>query len=281
MLRVNTLLLSPDQFVTQMKQEGIQCTAIPFLDYAFVVQDADRRTLTDLESYKKGEFYIQSLASQLVVKALDPQPGETILDMCAAPGSKTTQIAMRMQKKGVLMANDNNRKRLYRLQANAEQQHMDDFIETKNYPGQKYPDHYPEYFDRILIDAPCSSESRFDPRYPKSINFWSRHKVKAMAKKQRRLLDGALKCLKPDGFAVYSTCTLAPEENEQVLTAVLKKHPEVELVDLDWREVPQLSILKEWKEKPINPQVQKAVRLMPDEITEPFFIALLHKKNVK
>ncbi len=278
-VRVNTLVTSVEEVKNLFSSEGIEFSSLPLLPNSLMIKNADRRQVTDLEMYKEGHLYIQSIASQLAVAALDPQPGEKILDLCSAPGSKTTQIAIHMNKEGELLANDNNKSRVFRLLANLKHQHCDDFVEVKNYSGQNYPKFYPEYFDRILVDAPCSSESRFNTRYPKSINFWSRHKVKAMAKTQKRLLAAGIECLKPGGIIVYSTCTLAPEENELVLKKILKKYPEVEIQDLAWG-VDQLSVCREWKEKEVPDSIQYAVRLAPNETTEAFFICRIKKTNI-
>ena len=276
-IRTNTLLITPKELKSKLKKPGINLKSIPLLESSFIAA-ADRRTLTGLDEYKQGLFYIQSIASQLVVKALDPRPGEKILDLCAAPGSKTTQIGILMDRNGELLANDNNKKRLFRLKANLEHQKLDDFVKIKNYSGQNYPKFYPEYFDRVLVDAPCSSEARFDLRYPRSINYWSRHKVKAFAKLGKRLLNSAIKCTKPGGIIVYGTCTMSPEENELVIDSILKKNPELKLEKLLWK-INKLPILKAWNEKEINPELQKALRLYPDEVLESFFICKMQKKK--
>ncbi|MDP2690868.1 MAG: RsmB/NOP family class I SAM-dependent RNA methyltransferase [Candidatus Gracilibacteria bacterium] len=275
-VRINTLLVSVKKFQQRLKQLKIESQPILLLPEALLVTNTDRKLLTDLEEYRNGWFYIQSIASQLAVKALDPQPGEKILDLCAAPGSKTTQIAIAMKRQGELMANDNNRTRLFRLISNLKHQKVDDFVEVKNYPGQNYPKFYPSTFDRILLDAPCSSESRFDPRYPKSIHFWSRHKVKGMAKTQKRLLAAAIQCLKQGGILVYSTCTFSPEENEMVIDSVLKKHQEMEIETMTWSPN-TLPILQEWQGKRLHSGLKKAIRVFPDDQVEGFFICRLKR----
>lgn len=275
-VRVNTLVTNLKKVQELLQKEGISYSPAPLLPNSLVITDADRRKVTDLEIYQEGHLYIQSIASQLAVAALNPQPGEKILDLCSAPGSKTTQIALCMKKEGELMANDNNKKRIYRLLANLKHQHCEDFVEVKNYAGQNYPKFYPESFDRILVDAPCSSEARFNTQNPKSVNFWSRHKVRSMAKTQKRLLTAGVECLKPGGTLVYSTCTLAPEENELVLQKILQEYPQIKVVDLDWS-IPQLPVLKNWNDKELPDSLQSAVRLAPNESTEAFFICKLQK----
>ncbi len=275
-IRVNTTLTTLQDVQKTLKAEGMESKKLPELDKTLHITEGTRKQLTATEIYKQGHFYIQSFASQFIVYLMDPQPGETILDLCAAPGSKTTQIAVAMNAEGELMANDNNRQRMFRLIANLKHQHLDEFVEVKNYAGQNYDKFYPEHFDRILVDAPCSSESRFQRRYPKSINFWSRHKVKACAKLQRRLLTAAIRSAKPGAVIMYSTCTFAPEENELVLHRVMKKNPNIKILPIETK-YERLPIVKEWNGEEIHPDVQNALRLKPSELCEGFFMAKLQK----
>jgi len=253
-LRINTLMIEPKKIKAELLREGIETKQIHELPDALWVPNADRKRLTDLPAYLQGQIYLQSVASQLVVKALDPQPGEKILDLCAAPGSKTTQIGILMKKRGELIANEPNKGRFFKLRANLKHQHLEDFVQTKSYPGQNYPRYYPEYFDKVLVDAPCSSEARFDRDGAKTIAYWSNHKIKAFARLQKKLLSAAILCCRQGGTIVYSTCTFAPEENQLLIDAVIKKHPEISM--------------------PID-----AVQLKPDVLREGFFIAVLLKKN--
>lgn len=278
-VRVNGLLISSEELLRQLKSSGIETSVIPELPNACLVKNADRKTLTSLEAYEQGGFYIQSIASQLVVQVLDPQPGEKILDLCAAPGSKTTQIAIAMKKKGELIANEPNKDRFFRLLANLKQQRLDDFVICKKYLGERYGKYYREYFDRVLVDAPCSSEARFDRQDEKSIRYWSRHKIKALSRLQKKLLLSAVNCVKKGGTIVYSTCTFAPEENELLLNNILKKHPEVSLLAISYQGK-KLPIIRSWKEKEVSDELQSALRIFPDEVHEGFFIALLQKNAV-
>lgn len=278
-IRVNTLLTSSKELLGKLEREGIETSVIPGLPNAYRVKNVDRKTLTSLEGYQQGHFYIQSIASQLAVQVLDPQPGEKILDLCAAPGSKTTQIAIAMKKKGELMANEPNKDRFFRLLANVQQQHLEDFVVCKKYLGERYGRYYQEYFDRVLVDAPCSSEARFDRHDEKSIRYWSRHKIRALSRLQKKLLLSAINCVKKGGSIVYSTCTFAPEENEMLLNNILKKHPELSLQAISYQGK-KLPIMKSWKGKEVSAVLQSALRIFPDEIHEGFFIALLQKNAV-
>lgn len=273
-IRVNTMLTTSRGLLSQLKKANIPSSPIDELSDAFRLE-ADRKTLTELPSYEEGLFYIQSVASQMAVKALNPQPGEKILDLCAAPGSKTTQIAIRMNCQGELLANEPHRDRFFKLLSNLKHQKVDHFVTPKKYPGQNYPAFYSEHFDRILVDAPCSSESRFIEGDPKTYQYWSAPKVKSLAKLQKKLLTSAIHCLKVGGVIVYSTCSFSPEENEMVLHDLLKRYPQIQLEDTGWRE--GLPILREWNGRTLNPELIKAVRLYPDQDRESFFVAVLKK----
>ncbi|MGE3341388.1 MAG: RsmB/NOP family class I SAM-dependent RNA methyltransferase [Candidatus Altimarinota bacterium] len=266
-IRVQHLLTEDAPLLAELKKEGIEAQAIPSVPHAYQILHADRKTLTSLEAYEQGLFYIQSAASQVPVQVLDPQPGEKVLDLCAAPGSKTTQIAIHMKGRGELMANEPNKDRFFKLLANLQHQKVDAFVTAKKHPGQNYPAFYPEYFDRVLVDVPCSSESRFIEGDQKTSRYWSQPKVKSLSKLQRALLSAAIQCAKPGGTIVYSTCSLSFEENEQVLQKLLKKYPEVHLEQIQG----------DLKTLPVDPSVSGAIRLMPDEVFESFFVASLKK----
>lgn len=277
-IRVNTLVTTPKKMRTELEREGIMVEEIPELRESFRILNADRKRITDLTAYLDGRIYLQSVASQLVVKALDPEPGEKILDLCAAPGSKTSQIAILMKSEGELVANEPKRERFFRLTANLRQQKLDQFVITKQYQGERYGDHYPEHFDKVLVDAPCSSETRFVPEDIKTTRYWSRHKVKAFARLQRKLMESAIHSTKPGGLIAYSTCTFSPEENELIIDRVLRKHPDITLQTIPLK-TKSLPITMEWNGKKLDGSLRKALRLFPDELHEGFFIALLRKRK--
>jgi NOL1/NOP2/sun family putative RNA methylase len=165
----------------------------------------------------RGEYYVQEESASLPVEILDPQPGEKVLDMCAAPGGKTTQAAAMMENSGLLVSNDDNRKRLQSLHANIYRTGSSGARVT-NYDGRQIPKD--TKFDRILVDAPCSGEGNNARR---SFESASRSDLKSLPEIQQKLLENAEKLLKKSGEVVYSTCTFAPEENEAVVEKILKK----------------------------------------------------------
>jgi 16S rRNA C967 or C1407 C5-methylase (RsmB/RsmF family) len=154
----------------------------------------------------------------------------------------------------------------------------DDFLKIRLEDGGKLCHEYPEYFDRILLDAPCSAEARFQIDDIRTMGYWNEHKVKEMAQKQRRLLLGAWHALKVGGTLVYSTCTFAPEENELQISKFLKKiESGVRVEPVELSSLKKLPILTSWKEKPLNSQVTKCLRIHPTDEIEGFFIAKFTK----
>ena len=220
-LRVNTLKTTVDQLTHLFDQQKILYEPSTISPISFIIK-SDKRMLLDLDAYINGLFYIQSLSSMLPVLALEPQPNEKILDIAAAPGSKTTQIAALMNNTGKIIANDNSRIRGYKLQANLKTQGVTNTSVIIS-AGQTLWQQYPEYFDRSLVDAPCSMEGTFVTSKPKTYEYWSVKAIKELVQRQKWLLRSAVSATKPGGTIVYSTCTLEPEENEKIIEWILKK----------------------------------------------------------
>jgi len=194
-----------------------------------------------------------------------------------APGSKTTQIACLMQNKGEIVANDISRTRLFKLRANLKQQKITN-VHITNLAGERMWRKYPEYFDKVLVDAPCSMEGRFTTTDPDSYKDWSLKKVKELSHRQQYLLRSALTATKVGGVVVYSTCTLSPEENEGVIDWLLEK--EGDSIEVEKIEIPHLKLspgIKKWGKHDYNPEVAKTARIYPDEDLEGFFIAKIRK----
>ncbi len=200
-------------------------------------------------------------------------------DCPAAPGSKTTQMACPMKGVGRIVANDNNRVRFFILKANVEGQGVPN-VELSLQYGEAFGRKQPQRFDRVLLDAPCSAEGRFLVCDPKSFRFWKVPKVREMARKQKKLLFSAVGALKPGGILVYSTCTYAPEENEEVLSWALEKFGsalELEPVQLSVRN--QMPGLSGWEGKAFHPSLRRAVRILPNDRMEGFFVARVRKRE--
>lgn len=272
----------PDQLIHYLQQDGFKVDRVAWYPDAFILRNKSKRELTDTQIYKDGKIYIQSLASMIPPLVLDPKPGEKVLDLTAAPGSKTSQMAAMMGLQGELVANDNNKIRFFKLKHNMELLGvMDDttphFFNLRMEHGAKLAAEYPNYFDKILLDAPCSAEARFVDGEPETYGYWSERKIKEMAFKQRTLLLSAWQALKPGGTLVYSTCTFAPEENELQIARLLDRFKDVEIQSIDIKLPPALPPLKLWKGKELSKKLENTYRIMPTKEVEGFFVAKVLK----
>ncbi len=199
--------------------------------------------------HEAGVYYLQEASAMAPVQLLDPQPGEKICDLCAAPGGKTTQIAGRMLGKGLLLCNEINPKRAKILSRNIERMAVANALVTNEHPAtlaQKYPG----FFDRVLVDAPCSGEGMFR-KEEAAVTDWSQETVEMCARRQAEILHTAAQLVRPGGRLVYSTCTFAPEEDEQAVQAFLDSHPEFapETVDAPWFVPGENSSFRMWPHK--------------------------------
>ncbi len=176
--------------------------------------------------HEAGVYYLQEASAMAPVALLDPQPGERVCDLCAAPGGKTTQIAGRMAGKGFLLCNEINPKRAKILRGNIERMGVSNGLVTNEHP-KNLSDRYAGFFDRVLVDAPCSGEGMFR-KEEAAVTDWSPETVRMCADRQKEILHSAAALLKPGGRLVYSTCTFATAENEQVIEEFLSSHPEFE-----------------------------------------------------
>jgi len=281
--RINTLLAERDAVLDELRRDGLQPRVIDWPAEAYCVSLDERRKLTQSDACTSGRLYIQNPASMLPPLLLDPQPGEKILDLCAAPGSKTLQMAAMMENVGWISAVEAVKERFFRLRANLERHGAaivhTYHVHTYHRDGTKVWRYVPEEFDRVLLDAPCSSEGQFSAADPETYRFWSPRKTHEMAKKQKKLLFSTLHCLKPGGTLVYSTCTLAPEENEGIIDWFLGKfRGEVEILDLPIHHPALLPGFSSLRGKPLDKEVIKAVRILPDHLLEGFFACLLRKR---
>ena len=195
----------------------------------------DPETRPGLHVYHEaGVYYLQEASAMAPVALLDPKPGERVCDLCAAPGGKTTQIAGRMLGRGFLVCNEINPKRAKILSRNIERMGVANALVTNEHP-ETLASRFPGFFDRVLVDAPCSGEGMFR-KEEAAVTDWSQETVQMCARRQREILDSAARLVRPGGRLVYSTCTFAPEEDEETVAAFLKAHPEFtpEPVEAPW-----------------------------------------------
>lgn len=299
--RVNTIKAKRDETIIGLKKQGFKFKKVPWYTDAYILENRTKRELSETTAYESGQIYMQSLASMVPPLLLDLAPGESVFDMTAAPGSKTSQIAALMQTQGELLANDVNKVRFFKLKHNMEQlgvlsrpQDTSDGSPAELRSdssrwnctlrlehGAALADEYVAYFDKILLDAPCSAEARFIEGQPKSFGFWKERKIKEMAYKQRQLLFAAWKALKPGGTLVYSTCTFAPEENEVQISRLLERSPDAQIVPIHIVGVPSLPPIMTWKNKSLHEGVAHTLRVEPTKEIEGFFVAKIQKRIIE
>ena len=202
---------------------------------------------------------------------LDPKPGEYVLDMTAAPGSKTTQIAALMKNKGEIVANELDKIRCERLKYNVNLQGID-IVEVINGRGERLGEKYKEQFDKVLLDAPCSGEGRFIATSSATYKSWSKKTVNDLVKLQKKLFESAVNCLKPEGVLVYSTCTINRYENEYILDWAIK-NLNVKMLDISL----EIRDTLKGDNTNIDDSINKAIKILPSKTMEGFFVAKFQK----
>jgi len=281
--RVTTLLRDEADVLMMLRDEGVPFEAVDGVPGAYVVPPEARPALLASRPYADGHVYVQNVSSQLAPLALAPRVGDRVLDLCAAPGSKTGQLSALVGKEGEVTAVEKVRPRFYKLKANVYAQGATNVIPWLG-NGAVYWRREPEAFDRVLVDAPCSTEGRFRAHDPETMAYWSPRKIKEMRSKQVKLLWGGIQALKPGGTLVYSTCTFAPEENEAVVAKVLKTFGDaVELVDAGLptsgpvAEAAQPG-LTSWNDRGLPEALELTRRVLPTDVLEGFYVAKLAKR---
>ena len=268
-LRVNTLKGSKEKF-TEITPFSLK--PVIWEENGFYYEEGDRPGKHPY--HEAGVYYIQEASAQVPAAYLDARPGERVLDLCAAPGGKSTQIAAAMQGQGLLVCNEIHPARAKILSENIERMGICNAIVTNESP-QALADIFSEYFDRIMVDAPCSGEGMFR-KNGEAVEEWSIENVRICAGRQDEILECAAKMLRPGGRLVYSTCTFAPEENEGSVSRFLKQHEEFYIVD-----VPKVKGMeggrREWVVEPAE-GLEHTIRLFPHKVDgEGHFAAVLEK----
>ncbi|MFN9540353.1 MAG: RsmB/NOP family class I SAM-dependent RNA methyltransferase [Planctomycetota bacterium] len=276
--RVNTLRSAPNEVLSQLAAEGLQAQPVSWSETAFTVAMADRERLTHSGPANRGELYVQSLSSQLAALLLEPQPGEQILDLAAAPGGKSSHLAALMQNQGWLSVVEPIRDRFFRLQANLKRLGVS-IAHTYLTDGRTVARKTGPRFDRVLLDAPCSAESRFQLGQPESFQFWSLRKIRESARKQFGLIRSAWGALRPGGRLLYCTCTFAPEENEAIVAGLLEEQgAAAEVLELpEWLPHSQVGLGK-FAGTEFPAACERTRRILPTNAHDAFYFALLEKK---
>ena len=271
-LRVNTIKYNIQELMKYLREKNIKFERVSWYNDALIIKNANEKEIQKLDIYEKGYIYLQSLSSMIPPLVLNPKPGEKVLDLTAAPGSKTTQMAVMMKNDGYILANELDKIRCERLQYNVEKQGAN-IVEVINNRGEKVGEEYQEQFDKVLLDAPCSGEGRFLGNNVGTYRNWSKRTVRELAKLQKKLFKSAYTALKPNGMMVYSTCTLNKDENENVLQWAIENF-NVKLLDINIDFKEKMQGFNDGLDGSIN----KAIRILPSKNMEGFFVAKLKKK---
>lgn len=273
-IRVNTIRISKDE-LSQLLFEKYQIKTEPikYFDNALKILEGNDRVGKTIE-HVLGFYYIQSLSSMLPPLVLNPDQSDIVMDLCGAPGSKSTQLAELMNFKGTLIVNEVDNERIKPLVFNLERMNVinSSIVHSK---GEVLSKIYDEHFTKILVDAPCSGLGIIQKSGEVS-KWWSLDHVDRLQQLQIRLLIAAIKMARVGAEIVYSTCTLSIEENELVIDKILEKYP-VQLEEINLP-VPFRPAFTEFEGKQLNPELKKAIRILPWEIdSDGFFLVKLKK----
>lgn len=281
-IRVNTLKISPEEFEHLCPFSIKKIPWIPNGYYYDLDQQPARHPY-----YHGGLYYIQEPSAMTPASLLPIKPGERVLDLCAAPGGKSTELGARLKGEGLLISNDISSSRAKALLKNIELFGINNALVLSETPS-KLAEYFPEYFDKILVDAPCSGEGMFR-KSPSIMKNWEQYGVDYYNKLQKEIIVFAAKMLKPGGMMLYSTCTFSPEENEGTVSYLLRECPDIHVVEAlpDIEERKRLGVSYEgfdfgkpqWVDGP--EELKSCIRLWPHKIDgEGHFIALLKKDGI-
>lgn len=269
-LRVNTAKISVEEF---LKIAPWPLEPVPWIRNGFYY-DGETYQPAKHPYYFAGLYYLQEPSAMTPADRLPVTPGERVLDVCAAPGGKATELGAKLEGTGVLAANDLSSSRAKGLLKNLELFGIGNVLVLSEEPGKLVP-HFKGYFDKILIDAPCSGEGMFR-KDRRMIRAWEEHGPDYFSKIQRSIITQAAEMLREGGMLLYSTCTFSPEENEQTIEYLLKSYPQFEVCEMEWYEgfnpgMPEASLSG-------DKRLEKTVRIFPHRMRgEGHFLALLRK----
>jgi NOL1/NOP2/sun family putative RNA methylase len=275
-LRANTLKISAEELKNRIanENEDWELKPVSWCDEGFYYSGSVRPAKHPY--YSAGLYYIQEPSAMSTGAALDIQPGDRVLDLCAAPGGKSTQAAAKLQGEGVIVSNDISASRCKALLKNIEVCGVKNAVITNEMP-EKLADKFEGFFNKIIVDAPCSGEGMFR-KDDAAVKSWESHKTEFCCSLQRDILKNAAKMLCDGGVMAYSTCTFAPEEDEGMMWEFLSQHPEFELLEVD-KSKGFADGHPEWTDGG-TPALKKCGRLWPHKIKgEGHFLCLLKKKG--
>jgi len=289
--RINTNKANEEKTLESLKEAWIKFKKFDWLEWVFTLEEWREKDLWDTGAFKAGYIYMQGLSSMLPAMLFDFEKEKNftkILDTTAAPWSKTSQLSALLENKGQIIACDNNQIRIDKLNFTLKRQGTTNVwvikTDARNLSKKlkwEFGAESEEYFDKILFDAPCSAEWRFNLTKEKSYAFWNNSIPKKNYKLQKAILTDILKMLKKGWELVYSTCTLSPEENEGIVHFIQSLFPEMEIVDITENKIFKNFKTKNWIKnfwKSVYKNADKSLRILPTSEYEGFFVAKFIKK---
>ncbi|GAB6045751.1 RsmB/NOP family class I SAM-dependent RNA methyltransferase [Caminibacter profundus] len=256
--------------VEALREEGFSPKSVDWNKYAYTLPIEDRKKITKSSTYTQNKIYIQNLSSIIAANMLDVNENDWVLDLAAAPGGKSLIFS---EKARIVSAVEPDKKRFFRMKRNFKE-HGAKNIQTYNKDGRFVYKATGPIFDKVFLDAPCSSEAHIDGE----ITWWNLKRVKRFSKLQKELIISAFECLKPGGEMIYATCTFSPEENEEVIDLLLNKYDEAKVIEVDLPIDNIQSGITKWEDKKYSDEVKKCIRILPESAYSGFFFAKI-KKN--
>lgn len=265
-LRINRIKGNIEEIKNKLEKSKIEYEEVPWSKEALIIKNADEKSIQEMEIYQDGKIYMQSLSSMLPPIILEPKEGIDILDMAAAPGGKTTQIAALTNNKAHITACEKNKIRVERLKYNVDKQGATCvFIMPKD---SRFIDDFFS-FDQILLDAPCSGSGTLDYNDANIEKYFTEQLIERSSKTQKTLLKKAINLLKPGHEMVYSTCSILSCENEDVVESILKDE-KIEIVPISFEGIESLPVLPT--------KISGTLCVCPTELYEGFFVAKIRKE---
>jgi len=275
-LRINTIKASEKDILQELTENRIKFAKCNWYNEGIIVKEGNERQLSDLNCYSEGKIYLQSLSSMLPALFLELKKGMKVLDMAAAPGSKTTQIAAILNNEGYILANEVNSIRAERLKYNLSKMGAS-CAEVRIGDGKRLGNLYPEKFDRVMLDAPCGGEGIINMKDCNTYKNWRPNTLSKNSKLQKGLLDSGRKALKKGGILVYSTCTISAEENEEVIHWFVNTYSDMKIKGIYANLKNCCKGLNSYKGKEFHKDLEKTLRVVPSEDMEGFFICKMVK----
>ena len=259
------------EVINELRKEGFYPKKVEWSDFVYTLPLEDRKKITKSKAYTSNKIYIQNLSSIIAANALDVKESDWVLDLAAAPGGKSLIFSETAYK---VSAVEPDKKRFFRMKRNFKE-HGAKNIQTYNKDGRFVYKATGEMFDKVFLDAPCSSEAHIDLK--EGITWWNLKRVKRFSKLQKELLISAFEALKPNKEMIYATCTFSPEENEENIDFLLNRYPNAKIIEVNLAIDNIQKGITSWNGKEYNEEVKKSVRILPKGAYSGFFFAKIKK----